>query len=383
MINNKAVEVVDELLYLGVRIGKNKKFGVDLEPQLRHIEKRMLASSNKILTMRNYGSKKQLTRLYNGLVVSYFSHGLDTQPFLSPKWYSKLQKIMCNFLKIITNQTHSVIHKPISQSILLYESSLKNFYNGHYYLLINRLNNVFLERKPSDLFDDLHPCLYSKNNILALSPFSKNKFSSNYERNKFLFLNKIGAYTTFMKIPDHLAINKKNPRFMKTWPYFMVDIYNKLPSHIKANLGTYQFKTESKSFFTAKCQHPYRKDTIKDKILQNNDFCKRCRPVISDNFTKTLNERRQVNKYLLHFKFDLFYNYKSKRDVFIHNFLIHHKQAEIFRRLNRGKNILAGQLFDKYGEDIMDWYPISTFGELIGPSLANENIFSLYTGKIY
>ena len=125
-----------------------------------HIEKRMIASANKILTMKNYGSRIQLIRLYNSLVIGYFSHGLDTLPLLSEKWYSRFQKIICNFLKVITNQTYGIIHRPISQSELLSKNRLKNAYNVHNYLLMNRLGAVFMSEYPKTLFNDLKPCLF-------------------------------------------------------------------------------------------------------------------------------------------------------------------------------------------------------------------------------
>ena len=69
--------------------------------------------------MRDYGTKTQLIRLYNSFVVGYFSHGLDCQPLFSEKWYSRLQKIVCNFLKVMRNKTYAIIRQPIAQNDLL------------------------------------------------------------------------------------------------------------------------------------------------------------------------------------------------------------------------------------------------------------------------
>ena len=156
-----------------------------------------------------------------------------------------------------------MIHRPISQSQLLYEACLRNVYNGHSYLLVNRLNSVLMEGISTDLFKALASCMFRENGEPASSPFSQTneKF---YKRNKYFFQNKCGNYSTVMKIPSHLEKHQKNSRFMHTWPYFLVPIYNKLPRNVRSCLGTYQYKNEAKSYFNYKCQHPYRKDIFKN-----------------------------------------------------------------------------------------------------------------------
>ena len=138
--------------------------------------------------MIKYGTKKQLIRLYNSFVTGYFSHGLDTQPLLPPKWYSRLQKIVCNFLKIITNQTYNKTGINVSHHQLLFPYHLKNLYFLHEYLLMNRLNSIFMDSKPSELYDLLKPCMIRDNGELALQPFSGENLVKSETRNKFQFL---------------------------------------------------------------------------------------------------------------------------------------------------------------------------------------------------
>ena len=93
--------------------------------------------------------------------------------------------------------------------------------------------------------------------------------------------------------------------------------------------------------------------------------------------------RRQVNKYLLHFKFNNSYVFESQKRLFEHKFLIFHKQAEIFRKFHRGNNIDAGALFDKFGDKFLDWYPLDNSGNIVDPNCVESDIFSTYTGFAY
>ena len=66
-----------------------------------------------------------------------------------------------------------------------------------------------------------------------------------------------------------------------------------------------------------------------------------------------------------------------------HRFLIYHRQAHIFRKLNNGRNIDTEQLFDIFGEIILDWYPIDGRGRIINNFADNITTFSNYTGYPY
>lgn len=267
--------------------------------------------------MRSYGRKIQLIRLYNTFVTGYFSHGMDTQPHLNKKWYSKFQKLICNFLKVITNKTYGEIGRPISHSELLGGFGFRNAFNLHDYLLVNRLNNVFMDSLPTDLFKLLLPCMVQNDGQLAMQPFSKTFYVSQEYRNKLFFKNKSGVYTTRMKIPDKLLKHRNNPRFRATWPYFLVDSYNNLPENVRGNLGTYSFKTESAAFFHGLCQHPFKKAHLKKRAS-----CKRCAgPKNVVKYNQDLDIRRTVNKYKLLSITDNFFEIKSFDQMQAHRIL--------------------------------------------------------------
>ena len=111
-------------------------------------------------------------------------------------------------------------------------------------------------------------------------------------------------------------------------------------------------------------------------LLQNNNVCKRCKPPTSENFLSTLKIRRVVNKYLLAEELDHCFTLEDNRDMLRHRFLIFHHQAHIYRKLNNGRNLDTQQLFDDFGEAILDQYPIDGKGKAIANYAgSNNNIF--------
>ena len=313
-IRNKTINCEDSILYLGLRLGKNVINGdIDIEPQLHHILKRMKSATHNVLAMRDYGTVKQLVNLYNSFAVGFFSHGLDCQGILDKKWYSLFQNEYCNFLKIITHKTYREIGRPISHSELLMPYNLRNFFNTHLYLGINRLNSVFMTSKPTPLFNDLIDCLKS-NQGRVIQPYTgfietDMEFANRVKRRDFYYLQNIGQYSVRMQNSPFLEkelnklqfenepeTGKKYPRKLynefvklanKIWPICFIKHFNEIPCRIRSMFGTFEFKKELKIYFNNKCQHPYD---------PNRKFCKKCMPNESDEYKNLLSEKRILHK---------------------------------------------------------------------------------------
>ena len=80
---------------------------------------------------------------------------------------------------------------------------------------------------------------------------------------------------------------------------------------------------------------------------------------------------------------DYCFKISSLKSLLNQRFQMYHHQARIFRKLNNNKDLDMSKLFDKYGEVIMDWYPIDARGEFLSLSDRESAKFSMYTGLIY
>ena len=171
-------------------------------------------------------------------------------------------------------------------------------------------------------------------------------------------------YSTYMDFPEPLKKFRKNPKFLATWPYFLVESFNRLPEHIRANLGTYAFKSEVSSHFYGLCQHPFKKSHLK---LTGQSTCKRCSgPKNHSVYEERLDIRRTVNKYKMLETTDKFFQIESFSEMQAHRITSYHHQAKFFR-LKYGE-LNTKKLISEFGPEIIDWYPIDTYGNKISDS---------------
>ena len=146
-----------------------------------------------------------------------------------------------------------------------------------------------------------------------------------------------------------------------------------MPDVVKSNLGTYAYKSECSSYFYSKCQHPYRKS-----VKNFEKTCKICDPPDKSSvfYLQKLKERGNVNKYLIPNKYDFCYKIDSFSTVHKQRLLLHHKQADLFRRQNNMNNFDAKKLLKIYKNRILDWYPINMLGQIIGAEVEIELKFN-------
>ena len=348
-LRDQIIPCNNEILYLGLRLGKCVKTGdITIEPQLHHILKKMKAATHNVLAMRDYGTVKQLINLYNSFAVGFFSHGLDCQAFLDKKWYSLFQNEYCNFLKVITHKTFKELGKPISHADLLMPYNLRNFFNTHAYLGLNRLNSVFMTSKPAPLYNDLKECLTSSIGTV-LRPFTgyienDQSFTARVNRRDYFFLQNIGKYEVFMKNSPAIEVElyrllnsvndqtgKKYPKsayneFLKLsekiWPICFLEAFNKLPSRIRSMFGTFAFKNELKNHFNTMCQHPYD---------PKRTFCKKCDK--NENYIIKLDEARYTHKSAPFNAQKKFFFVKTKYEMFKLNLIAYHWQFKFYRQI--------------------------------------------------
>ena len=323
------IDVSRSLKYLGVVLssfdpknGKNVKTKlINIEKHLENILSKIKQYRHQVLSMKEYATVKKLVILYNSLFMGQFSHGLECQPMLSKQWYSKFQTEFCNFIKIIINRTYSEAQKPISYDELLKKFNLRSVKNTHKYLALNRINQVFMSKKPVNLYNilkhmvrdnlaDRHEHEYIKGrfeykefkNINYQTPdFNPNDYCAirfpghfydlkvpNYERKiRYLancvdkldiylepFYMKNGAILTPEELIDIELFNRSfekpnklqistdnNVNISDAWPNCFVGIFNELPKSVRANFGSKYFKLSLKNHFRHICQHSNPRDT--------------------------------------------------------------------------------------------------------------------------
>jgi len=347
-IDNEKIASPDELLYLGIRLGKNNGSLIDIEPQLNHIYKKMVAARNKVMTVKSYGTIRQLVTLYNSFAVGYFSHGLDCQPKLSQKWYSKLQCEFCNFMKVICHKTYHEIGRPISTDDLLKPFNLRTLYNTHRYLALNRVNSVFCSGKPEYLFKLLRECLVTNENRPAVRPYSiDDDVNSAADRRKYFYDSKIGYYDVTMILPPHIKNIIDNDNISKSWPYCYLEWFNDLPPEIRCLIGTPFFKSELKSYFNSQCQHPYN---------EKSKFCKKCKPKVDIEADIFLAEQRLLNRIKHDEHFQISYSSNiSMEEIQKVRFLCYHYQSYFYYK-KFGRYFNVDYLFKKHGIVIKHYY---------------------------
>ena len=285
------IQLVNTMRYLGVKITAarltNELFNLD--NHLKTIFNKIYQAKNQVLALKDYSTTKQAAILYNNLFSGNFQHGLECQPLLPTKVYTKFQEEYCKVLKIIVNKTFHQTKEKISYNQLLSKYKFRSVLNNHKYLALHRIHKVLVAKKPVNLYNLL------KDNIMdsfeSIPVHYKDKRVPFAIRKRQYLAQAVGKYDVKMYHRTYVAptIKKKIPakkkflelskkfaqNLLDQWPFCFSTIFNELPQYLRAQIGGPFFQRELKSYFNNRCQHP----------PSFKEYCKECQPIVhSDRF---------------------------------------------------------------------------------------------------
>ena len=273
-LEGSVIKKVDNVKYLGIRFDNN----FSISKQIKHLEGKMNYAFKTLQGIINFSTRKNTLNIAQGKCLGAFNHGMDTQPPLSLKEYSTLQKLMNNNNKLITGLHYNQISKPISQSELLKICGQRSFFNSHRMAALLRLNKILISQTPKSLYYFITKCIVYTEGSRFLEQFpirnnakENNKFRKLFAGNFCTLMRGIRKLERipFMNEPKLSANVSFIPQFDQIYPTCFKQFFNELPWDIRILLGTFEFNTTIRGHFDSLCQH-----TIQSWKGRNK--CKNC-----------------------------------------------------------------------------------------------------------